>query len=77
MPEARFAAAQDQQQWTSQRQQREIVPQRVRWMRTQEAVEVLQLQRLLEQWQDQSRICHIAGRGVPDKPFAVFPTALY
>jgi RecQ family ATP-dependent DNA helicase len=47
------------QTWEEQEQQKRLVAQRVRWMQSQEAIEVMELERTLERWHQRCPICYI------------------
>jgi superfamily II DNA helicase RecQ len=56
--------------WEEQEQQKQLVAQRVRWMQSQEAIEIMELEQTLEQWHQQCPICYIQ---MVDKAVAMHP----
>lgn len=58
-PEAPWADPMARQTWEDQERQKSMVRQRVQWMRSQEAIEVIELERTLEQWHQRCPICYV------------------
>lgn len=57
--EARLADHVARQMWEDQEKQKTMVAQRVWWMRSQEAIDVMELERTLEQWHQRCPICYV------------------
>lgn len=57
--QARLAEMVAQQTWEEQEEQKQLVAQRVRWMQSQEAIEIMELEWTLEQWHQRCPICYV------------------
>ncbi|KAL2008092.1 hypothetical protein VTN00DRAFT_8074 [Thermoascus crustaceus] len=66
--EARLADHVARQMWEDQEKRKTMVAQRVRWMRSQEAIDVMELERTLEQWHQRCPITYSTSEPPPPLP---------